>query len=34
MGFSGLNELSKKPKSNPTKTPAGITRDIISGGIQ
>ncbi len=30
MGFAGLNELSKKPKSSPTKTPAGITRDIIS----
>jgi len=30
MGFAGLNELSRKPKTSPTKTPARIAKDIIS----
>lgn len=30
MGFTGLNELSRKPKTSPTKTPARITKEIIS----
>jgi len=29
-GFKGLEELSRKPKTSPTKTPSKITRDIIS----
>ena len=30
MGFKGLEEISRKPKSSPTKTPSKIARDIIS----
>jgi transposase-like protein len=29
-GFTGLNELSRKPISSPTKTPARIAKDIIA----
>lgn len=30
MGFKGLEELSRKPKSSPTKTPSKIVKDIVS----
>jgi transposase len=29
-GFKGLEELSRKPKTSPTKTPNKVARDIIS----